>query len=305
MRIKYFILWIENDKSWQSTAQKLIEVELIDLGFIPIINAITGEEELKELLAIKPDLKEYDIILVDYKLNNEEQGNVLIEQIRNNEIYTDVLFYSQDINALRDAFRSLELEGVYTSSRANFEERFSKIMKTTIKKVEEVSTLRGLIMAETSTLDEMMLSIIKKYLNNASSKKKEVYIAYLFSKVEESVTTCNKIFRELKDKNDVETLIETPLLFTLFQKSLGINKIIKQSENIEIKIFKGYHEDFNKKIIQIRNIFAHVEEKEENGNIVLVDTKGMQEVFSSERCVEIRKDILAFSEKLEGINKIV
>jgi hypothetical protein len=300
MRLKYNILWIENDKAWQSTAQKLIESELIDLGFVPVIQKITSAQDLEELLIFQPFLKEYDIILVDYKLNNNERGNILIDRIRQNEIFTDVIFYSQDINALRDTFRSLELEGVYTSSRVDFEDRFSKIMKTTIKKVEEVSTMRGLIMAETAELDEKMLSIIQKYLDNHPENKRNEFADYLFQKVDSSLSMNRKKFGEHKDKNNIKDLIET-LLFTSFQKSLGINKIIKDSEKDSIKKHKGFHNLFEQKIIKIRNIFAHVVEKVENDKSVLINTKGEREIFSSDRCIEIRKDILEFSNKLKEI----
>lgn len=301
MRLNYNILWIENEKSWLDSTKALIQDYVEELGFRLFVKPLMDGVELDELLKIEPHLEKYDLILVDYALNNSKEGNELIKRIRSNDIYTDILFYSQDVDKMRKAFNENNLEGVFTSSREDFEDRFIQIMKTTIKKVEEVSTLRGLIMAETSTLDEMMLSIIKKYLVKADAVKKNEYIEYLFKNVEESVSRNCKYLKELKDKKDINTLIDTPLLFTLSQKSLGINKIIKQTENGEIKKFKGYHEDFNKKIIQTRNTFAHVEEKEEDSEIVLINTKGMQEVFSSERCVEIRKDILSFSGKLKEI----
>ncbi|MFW6047529.1 MAG: hypothetical protein ACOCP4_07090, partial [Candidatus Woesearchaeota archaeon] len=129
MRLRYYILWIENDRGWYETTLGSINDEIEELGFVPVSKQISSGRELDDLLRQDNHLKKYDIILVDYKLNHSEDGDVLIDRIRNNEIYTDVIFYSQDPQDLQDIFTKKGLEGVYISDREGIEEKFQNVMK--------------------------------------------------------------------------------------------------------------------------------------------------------------------------------
>jgi hypothetical protein len=301
MRLRYYILWIENDKGWYETTSELIKSEVEEFGFVPVEENIDSGKQLNELLEKDSNLSNYDIILVDYKLNNSENGDVLINRIRGNEIYTDVIFYSQDPQDLNDVFRKKGLEGVYISNREEIDEKFKKVMKSTIKKVEEVSSLRGLILSETSQLDETMLGIIKKFLNHSNEEKNENLKKYILEKISKTIEKHNEDFEQLKEENFYE-LLDKPFLFTSFHKSIAINKIAKISDKPEIKKYYPFHESYKTEIIKPRNIFAHVIEVEENGKIVLRSRTGEEQHFNSEKCIDMRKKIQKYSGILNDLN---
>lgn len=160
MRLKYKILWIENEEDWVDSIYDQIQEHLSDLGFEFEKKLIAKEEE-----SVIYD--EYDLILMDLNLAEQPNGAELIERIRNLNVFTDIVFYSSiEIELLREKGREKNLEGVYYSGRtpdSSFVRKVCQVIDSTIKKVQDLSNLRGLVMAEVSDLDSLMDEIIQKY----------------------------------------------------------------------------------------------------------------------------------------------
>ena len=188
MRIDYKILWVEDEKSWYKTTFELFRDYLEELGFILDSKRCENIDEVKAEIAIN-QLKEYDLLLVDFTLKNSDSGDKIIEFIRNiNDvpILTDVLFYSSAIENVRDSMKNLGLEGVYTADRKDIENKFELVVNTTIKKVQEINTMRGLILAAESDLAERMFDIIESTIKN-NNKFGSLIHDYVFKVCEESV----------------------------------------------------------------------------------------------------------------------
>ncbi len=300
MRINYNLLWVEDNKGWYGTTKELFEGLMDDLGFklncknCKNLNDVNNEIQ-------NNNLKPYDLLLVDFTLAGSPNGDEIINLIRSNEenpILTDILFYSTDVQSVKESMSEFGLEGVYTSHRNEIERKFELVVNTTIKKIQEVNSMRGLIMSETSDLDDLMLIIIHKLL---SSEIKEPIIHYI---QEEIISTakrnCNKVWNF---ETDIKDKINDSRVFTSFHKAKCINKLYKVKE-IGIKNFFC---DYEKDIISTRNIFAHVKEiSDEEGKSVLIShVTGKEEVFNEERCIEIRKKLIEYRNILESINNDV
>ncbi|WP_159284806.1 hypothetical protein [Tenacibaculum maritimum] len=170
MRISYNILWVEDDKQYYEANLELIDDFLDDNGFEVKSKLCRNFGEV-EAEYQNNHLKEYDIMFIDFNLDDKVYGSEIIEFIRSqddNSILTDVIFYSSDIESVRDKLKENGFEGVYTSPRTEFIGKAEKVILSTIKKVQEVNPIRGLIMAETSDLDNLMLEIINKMLEVSS-----------------------------------------------------------------------------------------------------------------------------------------
>lgn len=296
MRIKYKIFWVEDDNSWFKTNKDLFEDTLEDWGFKLDYERAKSFEEVEEIIG-KGGLKEFDLMLIDLKLNNneDEYGNRIIDLIRGQDILTDIIFYSSAYDRIHEIMRTNELEGVYTSSRTGLETKFEKVVKTTIKKVQEVNNIRGLLMAETSDLDVLMLDIINKALN---SDKKDAIEKYAIEKIKETITNnenrCNSAETTITEK------INDGRIFTSFHKAKVINKICKIND-LEINSF---FENYNNKILYTRNVFAHVKEEILEGKRVLVSkVSGKKEIFNDDRCIQIRKHLIEYRDILKDINE--
>lgn len=294
MRIEYNILWVEDEDSWYETTKELFSDTLEDLGFKLVPKQCKTFEEVKEEID-RNCLKEYDLLLVDFTLKGKDTGEKVIEFIRSikdKPILTDVLFYSSAVENVRNSMKELGLEGVYTADRKEVETKFEQVVNTSIKKIQEVNTMRGLIMAETSDLDEIMLEITEMLLQSDVSEEMKSYI-------EEKIIETISSISEKANAPDIEIIakINDTRIFTSTHKASVINKLYK-SKQIGIKQF---YESYNKEVLAPRNIFAHVKETTIEGEKVLQSKTGKQEVFNEARCIEIRKSLIKFREILESI----
>src|SRR5690606_16517008 len=96
--------------------------------------------------------------------------------LRDKDIYTDIIFYSSDKSLILESISQHQFEGVYHSDRKEIEDKFVKVFKTTIKKIEEINSMRGLIVGETSELDtfiedHLSIYIQSPYINNFDCDK--------------------------------------------------------------------------------------------------------------------------------------
>jgi hypothetical protein len=303
MRIEYRILWVEDQKSWYETTYELFRDYLEDLGFILTSKRCENIDEVKTEIAIN-QLKEYDLLLVDFTLKNSDSGDKIIEFIRNiNDapILTDVLFYSSAIENVRDSMKNLGLEGIYTADRKDIENKFELVVNTTIKKVQEVNTMRGLILATESDLAEKMFDIIENIIKNNKIIGALIH-DYAFKVCEESVGSKQNDFNNYKKDNDVFALINDTLIFDSNKKSRVIQKIIKEfnkNNNDELAHLSNFSKEYTDEILHPRNTFGHVIPKIINNERVLIPKRGKEIIFTDQVCIDIRKKLVKYSEKID------
>jgi len=299
MRIEYKILWVEDDKSWYNTTKELFSETLDDLGFKLISKRCESIDEVKKEVE-ENNLEEYDLLLVDFTLKNSDTGDIIIDFLRgikDEPILTDVLFYSSAVENVRESMTKLGLEGVYTADRKEIETKFERVVNTTIKKVQEVNNMRGLIMAETSDLDELMYEIIETMLNSDISENLTTYIQ---KEIEATLAKISKITLD-EDTTLIDKMGDSRV-FTSFHRAKGINKIYKLKKIGIDRFFEVYNRD----IISTRNLFAHVKESYESGEKVLISTStGDKEVFNEERCIKIRQSLIEYRGILEKIKETI
>lgn len=294
MRIQYEILWVEDDNNWYEDTKEIIRDTVDEVGFKMNCTNIQSFDKFKELIEVD-GLQKFDLLLVDFKLgdNKEKYGDQVIQLIRDENIYTDIIFYSSQLNAVHQKILENKIEGVYFSDRSLVEHKFPEIFHKTIKKIQEVNTIRGLLMAETSDLDELMVEIIQAALQDDSENKLNDYI------LGEMRNTVNSNDQKVSLEEAISTKITDSRIFTSFHKAKAINKIYKLSPRLENEnFFQNYEND----VLKIRNIFGHV--KEEDGKLVSTQT-GEKEIFNEERCVEIRKNLIKYREQLEKLKEVI
>jgi len=299
MRMTYELLWIENDLEWYETTKTLLSDELEELGFELRVTQLADDENLASELS-KDGFSQFDLILIDYNLDKNQKGNEIIDKIRGHQIFTDVLFYSQKVEDVYACFSSLSLEGVYSSSRDEFEDKFNKIMRQTIKKVQEVNTMRGLIMAETSDMDVLMATNIDLFIEY--NDKKSELLKKIIKKVYSSVDGNYKQITKIKEENDIQLLLKKPY-FTAFHKANAHKKILSLLDSMNLNDIEEFYENYKKEVLDVRNHFAHVKEINDNGERKLESTlTGESEVFTDKRCVEIRNNLRKQHDYLVRIN---
>jgi CheY-like chemotaxis protein len=329
MNLDYKILWFENDRGSFNAKQRLIKrvVENFGFNFPEPQNEVDGEN----INTINFQI--YDLIIADLNLDNGDQGTSLLETIRGDKgIYTEVVFYSSiGEAALREELKKFKIDGVYCAGRANeeFQEKVEKVIETTIKKVQDVNNMRGLVIAETIYLEHKIESILLRYFTvigeQAIEEKKKKLLEHIYqkkvSKHESDVIEIKKI-----NFSEIKTLIERDIL-TASNSFDAIHSILKDklseinvSLNIagitpEIKTALGDKKqevtgiktelnNFRNEILKIRNTLAHVKEEIGEDGIPFLNSlndDGTIIKFDNEKYTEIRRNLKKHSSNLDSI----
>lgn len=301
MRIDYNILWIEDDQSWYDTTLELFKDTLDDQGFELIPQKCDNIDQIKKLIE-QDGLKKYDILLIDFTLKNSDSGDEIIKLVRDNSIYTDVLFYSSAIENVTESMQKHGLEGVYTADRKELETKFEIVFNTTIKKVQEINSMRGLIVGETSDLDvlieKLTLHISSHTLKLEDDKLDEIINFYVDDFLKKSPDTFLKKYKEHGFYNWFHK-IDASRKWNIFRDLL---KKCPVKDDPSIKSFLEVNKEYSKEVINIRNKFAHSKSEEKDGKMVLKAQLGQEDFeYDDAKFVEIRTNLKKHRKNFESI----
>lgn len=304
MKLIYKILWIE-DQMHSIRGKKRVISNYIEneKGFELEIKYIETFQQFKDEIGFD-SLKNYDLLLIDLNLDDDESadGNKIIESIRNNNIYTEIIFYSSHYENLLTLLKENVPEGIFTSERKQIDTKAKKIIDVTLHKIQDVNNLRGLIMAEVAELDRIKKNIIQKFNKEADSDFKKYIKEDVFSKIKDDLTSLKCLVKVVEsefshDEINLEEL-QNNFFYDSFKKSRTVNKIkSKKCNEIDFK-----HEDYRKDVIAKRNVLAHQKEEEDSDGKSLLYPNGNRLEFTEEHCIQIRKDIKKYKNLLEQIS---
>lgn len=303
MNLQYSILWIENDSDWVDSIDDEIKDFLIDMGFNPSITLHAKEDA---------DMyNDYDLILMDMALEDAKSGDILIKEIRNHNIFSDVVFYTGGgVRTIREKANTLGLEGVYFADRqTNFIDKVKTIILTTIKKVQDLNNIRGLVMDEVSQLDKQMEDIINYYfVEKGTDERKKLFHEKITSDIEKSARrklkndNCDKKCEHIWRNKDLKNIIPS-VAFDTNQKAHTINAILEK-EGIDFDLKRdNFYISYSNDVITMRNNLAHSVSEIKNGIEVLICKKEGKEIeFKSDTCVAIRKELCAYRDFLRDVS---
>jgi CheY-like chemotaxis protein len=289
MRLDYNILWFEDSEDYVESLKPRLEDFIKEFGFEPEFTIVPNGSDLFELL----DNNSFDIILMDFNLDVESgNGGVLINRIRDQEFYIEILFYSAQ-SGFREHINQ-HLDGVFFADRDELFEKSKKVINLTIKKSQDINNLRGLVIAESidieSKMDEMLMSyfriddekdaVFRKIVNprfNALNFKKKCDLINRICKIK--VKCLEKKNNDMGEDRDLK------------EKISNLKQLKKEIGKIE------------KEIIDVRNILAHTKEDPEKKNtLVSKINKNKEEIIINDNwCKEKRNDIRRQSENLERL----
>ena len=304
MKIKYNILWVENEQDWLDSIVEEFKEFVEDSGFQFFYDVAGSRSEIG-------NYNKYDLILMDLNLASEPTGDEIIQEIRKMNIYTDVVFYSADWETIRKKGRERELEGVYYSGRNSqlFTDKVKQVIRTTIRKTQDINNIRGLVMAEVSELDALMEEILSAFLvkegmlkkfHDKVTKDREEAIHRSLEK-EDCAKDCQLNWRRLSVDKIINKIDSS-------QKARGLNMILEDIQSkASGRIYntpndKNFYENYHVDIIEMRNNLAHCQ-SEEGINGEILKTKKGNVVFSADTFTRIRKNIMEYHKLFEKILK--
>ncbi len=299
MKLNYKIIWVEDKIDTRPFLSLLDNVKshLENEFFNVHIDTAEDFDEFKEKYE---DSQTYDLIITDLNLN-ESHGNEVIDFIRDEKhILTEIFFYSANselsttklANSSRITFYQLDGQDYHKELQNSIIE----VINLTIAKFQNIITMRGMIMQETSSLDLKMEEIVRKQLSNPNL---EEHITPLLNTIFDNIFANAKEKYERAEKRKVKDILRDTVLFNSSQKIFALGAIL------EIMKEENFASKYNDEVILIRNQFAHSELKKNEQGKEYFKVKGEEVYFDKDLCKKIRRDLNDYIKKINAIeNKI-
>lgn len=307
MDLKYKILWFDNDAEWVKSIEGFVKEIVEELGFLYECRLYITGASIDSI-----QLDNYDIILMDLNLDDDTSGDgdQLINKIRSLDVYTDVLFYSADgLAKIKEKAQALGLEGVYFSGRSqsSFISKLRKVINTTIKKVQDLNNLRGLVMAEVSELDSRMTSLIEKYfIEKGDSTKTATFKTHLVDDIEKATKkkltgskVCDKLCKHRWSGLSIGEIVKD-FDFDASRKARAVKLIIDAEKIPYTPQNKSFYEDYRIEMLDMRNQLAHCVSIKKDG-IDILKTKGGEVEFDNVKFKKIREQIRHYNSIFDKI----
>jgi CheY-like chemotaxis protein len=307
MKLHYRILWIDDqiEDYIEMGIKSEFESYLDSLGFIPSVetfeNGTLAEASIKST--------NYDLILSDYNIEGaSEKGDTLIQNIREGGVFTEVLFYSAQTN-FEEIAKNLYTDRVSFFSLINdegmkeFRNRTYRLINLTIAKLQELNNIRGLVMAETSELDNSVIDILSTFFS-VESEEGTTLRTYIIKSIQESAKGNADRASKLEEYDNLTLLKER--ILDADKKARAIGKLLKLKELHEQAPFIDFYENYKADVIDKRNDLAHAKSDVIDGveYLILSRKDGEHpEKFDQEKCIEIRKNLRKHIEILRLIRE--
>ena len=290
--LDYNIVWFEDSEDFVKGSEPEVRAYLSGLGFDLKLIHQKDDSNLKQLF----EENDLDLALVDQNLKQGKKGEQIITAIANNEMYTDVVFYSQDAPfPAKPGF----LEGVFYTSRKELLNKTKQIIDLTIKKNMDICNIRGQFIAEAIDASTRMEEIISKIFKLEGEQLSFYYDSMIYEEF-------------LNDMNKYKVITEF-----LRQKLVFLNaEAAKASKKPETDVLKKRVEDikkilkeFSEKIIPLRNELAHASKTSGKKNALTVKDRGnhclLEKVYDNDKCKEIRLLFIKHAENLENLKRFI
>jgi|GEM_PF-964938 len=311
MNLDYHILWVEDlDESYDTYSRRITRY-VENKNFRCNIHRIKMQNEFN---ITEIDLNKFDILIVDYKLGDSEDGREIIKEVRNGKYLNDVLFYSGEGEAvLLKLIQEQALEGVFVSNRNNqvLVPKIEALIDKSIRRTIDPISIRGMLLDVTSDFDNIIKDIINKSWSLLNCDEKGELTTYARGLVEERRKSVNRLVEKYSDEKvmQVDKLLDereftaekaVRLLNKIMQsKNPNINRV-RQSCLSKLNInedggdFKLYSE-YKKDILDYRNKLAHVKlEADVSGIVCIGEVNGEVHNCDETFCDMIRKNLLKF-----------
>lgn len=309
MRIRYRLLWIEDNEDYVNDLRPILVEYMDSLGFeLEIVHRIDGNDSS----ALPQNDFEYDLILVDYNLNEGGQGgtgDAVINLIRSDSVITEAIFYSSNTSLKLHEMLSGAQRISYHLGKTGLPNAIKKIIGLTIRKVQDVNNMRGLVIAEVIDLEMKMKAILQKFFatNNDSAKQRE-----LIDKKVESITEAlekikkyspEKVLNFIEDHHTVDDHCKALLRLIKYSiDAIAATLPDARAQKLGLASMRAELEKMRDEVIRLRNIMAHVEEQNKAGKIILQSRDGKKIIeITTKRCIEIRQALRKHSVNLEKI----
>ncbi|MEQ8354810.1 MAG: hypothetical protein RH942_04670 [Kiloniellaceae bacterium] len=311
MRLDFNALWFDDQPDAIRDAEESLRPMLLDLGFDLQVNAFTDFSDadfLDRALRQGADEWDIDLILLDFDLGQglEFRGSDFAVTIRQQFPHKEIVFYSghgAGIPALREALYQSGIDGAFPAMRDQLVDQAFDIIQNLIKKVVDLDHMRGIVMAETSELDDLIgdcLVVAHAHMDDTGKASIRKYIADKLGRSLKSNTNKVAALHKGIAFEDLQAL--APQIFSSYFQRLALLKVLRalgwdgESEHsAKVQLLDQYKPD----VADLRDVLAHAKLIKDGREKVLRGANGRD--ISDDDMITIRAAILRHRSNMQAI----
>lgn len=298
MKIKYPILWIDDNRDYYETQKHDVIDHIQSHGMIEAIR-FSLPESAQQAVRLIEKYNPY-LVVLDYKLGGGMTGDFFIRKIREENLFHEILFYSQDgfdDDVFQNFFSSVESP---LATGVNFcpkgEVALSKIcslIDLKLSQFADLSTQRGWIVADSIVLENK--------LNDAILKLSKIFPTPFHSSMKRIVKDSARAdfgCRKILFGGMLSDLLS-------YLNSVGYDKPVR----VKIRECKVIFNSFSDNVVELRNTIAHQPEENSSGTLFLKPRQksssyadAHNRIFYSEEFLKkVRSNFVRHSENIENL----
>jgi hypothetical protein len=292
LRLDFNVLWVEDQPAFVEAQITRIRKQMEEEGFHFNPSMCTSVDAVRELIAEDVFTDEIDLILVDWDLGGQVEGQDAIATIRESVPYKDVVFYSaqNSANRLRELAFNRGIEGVYCTSREDLVAEVLGVFESLVKKVLDLDHTRGIVMGATSDIDYMVNECLLAVHGVLDGPGRQEMLKEAVALIDERFISLTKRAMALKDVTTMEALFEAHLIFTANDRLRILSRYLKRDS---FDAHAGYRPaliKYMEKVVPGRNDLGHLVLVPVGKPQAVVDIEGKQ--ISLEDTRKLRQLIL-------------
>ena len=303
---KFKILWIDDQKEKCKKDIRAVKRIIESFDYEPeivLIDDISGESLCSDggTLKIAITSRDIDLFVIDFNLRDNIFGTDVVEEIRNNnDIYTDIVFYSSMPSTLIDAVKKSYdgtsimnyYDGVYIAPLGDeFTEKMHSIINKVIKSWYNVHSIRGILLSKASKFEQMVSTIILQNYSSCLSTIKDD----LSCKGKNVCESTSRKWKAVESHSDpIQLILKDPINFNWTVKRIIFERLINERA-ISISTLEDI-----KTIFSLRNDFAHNPMHIKQGKLILSTIKGDVE-YTEESIDSIRASLVRIEKDLQNV----
>lgn len=263
MRLDFNVLWVDDQPERVAAQVIRIEKQMEGEGFRFNSTLCKSFDEVQNLVRDDVFTDEIDLVLVDWDLGNNVQGQDVIASIRETVRYKDVVFYSAETptDELRRLALEKGLEGVYCAVREELVDEVLGVFESLVKKVLDLDHMRGIVMGATSDIDQMVDECLTLMYRKLDSAEKDKMLKSALGYIQQRTNTFLKTAEQLMQAATLEELFTGHLILTASDRLRMLGGALK-TKTFEV------HKSYRESVVKCQQ--DTVPKRNELGHMVLI-----------------------------------
>lgn len=297
MDIKFNLLIVDDAISETDPLYVKIRTKILNMSLIPNIRLSDG---LGYQEIVKSD--NFDLYLIDFSLVNDIQGPQVIKEIRdNNKNLTDIILYSTTNENLYNKISELDLDGVYICQRRDLILKTEKILNKLEKRMLNPLSLRGIVLHNYSDIELQLKELLVKKYRELGDDDKKIVRDEVLKMVESGVERFKEAIEACKQEGDFfeNLLLGKNFLFNMGQK-LTLLEFYNKKQYLKL-VKKDIH--LLRSLNDVRNELGHSKIIEKDNEMVALNLKNEEVVYTQEKCNYTKGKIIRAFEILASLSQ--